>query len=248
MRTSLGSSFRGASSETPAVYCLLVLMGIVLLADLYLRGTLSLVLGWQVVWSWFASLQYWRALTFPFAHLTNFNLFLTDAIILYFFGGTLERAWGSARFLVFFFVSGLLAGAIVLALAPWFGGGLFLGMVGSWIAITIAYATLAPNATVLLFFVLPMSARLVALIGVGIELFFRNGAYGGPLPASIAIVALGVFAYYFTRGGFTFSLGRRGGPTMRERIERWQQRRRMRQWQRRVSRVERPEDLFKDKK
>jgi membrane associated rhomboid family serine protease len=247
MRPSFGSSFR-SSGETPAVYCLLVLMGVVLLADLYLHSALSFLLAWHVAWSWFPSLEYWRAITFPFAHLTDFNLFLMDAIVLYFFGGALERAWGSTRFLFFFFISGLLAGGIILALAPWFHGGIFVGMVGSWIAITIAYAALAPDATVLLFFVLPISARILALVSIGIELFFRNVAYGGPVPASIAIVGLGVFAYFFTRGGFTLRFGPRGGPTMRERIERWQQRRRMRQWQRRVSSAQRPEDLFKDKK
>jgi membrane associated rhomboid family serine protease len=249
MRTAVGYSFRG---ETPVVYVLLSIMGIVFLIDFYSHGVLTLALAWPVTFLWLKSLHLWLALTFPFVHFSDFNSLLTDAILLFFIGRSVEQAWGPGRFLFFFFASGMLAGVIVLiltAINPSMNGGIFIGMVGSFLAISIAFASMSPNSTILFFFVLPLPAWTVAVIGVAIELFFRNGLYGGPIPASIAIVGVGLFAFAFTRGRFSLSRAfSYKGPSLRERIERWQQRRRLRELQRRVTRVNRPVDLFKDKK
>jgi membrane associated rhomboid family serine protease len=241
--------YRFNSGETPAVYMLLAAMGIIFLVDFYLHNVLTFILLWPVTLGWLQSLHLWNAFTFPFVHGGSFNALLTDLLMLFFIGRSLEQAWGWARFTFFFFFSGLLAGMVVLVLSPLtHAGGLFVGMVGSFLAISVAFATLTPNSTILLFFVLPMPAWTIAALGVAIELFYRSPAYGGPLPASIAIAVVGLFAFAFTRGRFALGNAFRfGGPGLRERVERWRQRRRMRQWQRRVSRADRPEDLFKDR-
>jgi len=236
--------------ETPAVYALLSLMGIVFLADFFLRGSLTLLLAWQVTIPWLHSWMLWQPFTFPFVHLTSFLYLLTDGMVLYFFGGSLERAWGSARFLFFFFATGIVPGVVLLALQPWIPiSPLFYGMVGSLVSMVVAFAVMNPYATVLLI-IFPLQARWLGVLAVAFELFGRTALYGGPIPAVIAIAVTVAFAYVFTSGRLSLRslLPRGGGPSMRERLERWQQRRRMREWQRRVSRVKRPEDLFKDKK
>jgi membrane associated rhomboid family serine protease len=239
----------GGGGDTPAVYALLSIMGIIFFIDFFYGGRLDPILAWPPSVPWFGTLMLWQPLTFPFVHLGNFIFLLTDAIVLYFFGGSLERAWGSWKFLFFFFASGIVPGLVVMALSPWLPvSPYFVGMVGSFMAMVVAFAAMNPYETVLLI-IFPMQARWLGVLSVAFELFGRSGRYGGPYPALVAIAVTVVFAYFFTTSRLSWnSLLPRGGPTMRERIERWQQRRRMREWQRRVSRVDRPEDLFKDKK
>jgi membrane associated rhomboid family serine protease len=246
MRPTWGySSYR--AGDTPAVYALLAIMGIVFIVDWAFHGLISPWLVWPTTPVWFATLQFWRAFTFPFAHLSAPLYLLTDAIVLYFFGGSLERAWGSARFLTFFFLSGIVPGLVELALSPLTGGTLFFGMIGSFVGVVVAFAAMAPYQTVLLL-IFPMQARWLAAISVAYELFVRTPQYGGAWEAILAVGATAAFAYLFTTSRISLRWPtRRKGPSLRERIERWQQRRRMREWQRRVSRAQRPEDLFKDK-
>jgi membrane associated rhomboid family serine protease len=240
------SGYRGG--ETPAVYALLAAMGIVFIADWLAHGIISQWLVWPISPLWLATLELWRPFTFPFAHAGNFLYLITDALVLYFFGGSLERAWGAARFLFFFFLAGLVPGLVELALSFRTGGTLFYGMVGGFVGMVVAFAAIQPYQTVLLL-VFPLQARWLAALLVAYELFARTPVYGGAFPAILAVGATVGFAYLFTVTRLQFRLpAARRGPTLREQFERWQQRRRMREWQRRVSRAERPEDLFKDKK
>jgi uncharacterized protein len=240
------SGYRGG--ETPAVYALLAAMGIIFIVDWTSHGTITNWLVWPTTAAWLASLELWRPFTFPFAHGSSFLYLITDALVLYFFGGSLERAWGSARFLFFFFLAGIVPGLVELALSFRTGGTIFYGMVGGFVGMVVAFAALQPYQTVLLF-IFPLQARWLAALLVAYELFARTSIYGDWLQAILAVGATVGFAYLFTVTRFSLRLpsGRRG-PSLRERIERWQQRRRMREWQRRVSRAERPEDLFKNKR
>ncbi|MDQ6825070.1 MAG: rhomboid family intramembrane serine protease [Candidatus Eremiobacteraeota bacterium] len=252
MRSSWGSSSRNA--ETPAVYVLLAAFGVLFLIDFYMRNAVGPLLVWPISVEWLKSLQLWRPFTFPFVHGSNFWYLITDALVLYFFGSSLERAWGTGRFLFFFFASGIVAGLVVFVLGL-FGGSdslalvpTFFGMVGSLMSIVIAFAAMNPFATVLLYF-FPIQARWLGVLAVAFELFGRSGFYGGPVKALVAVGVTALFAYSFTVSRFSLNtLFRRRGPSLKEHLDRWQQRRRMRQWQRKVSRIERPDDLFKKDK
>ena len=236
------------SGETPAVYALLAAFGILFLVDFYIRNAVSPLLYWPISPLWLKSLQLWRPFTFPFTHAGNFWYLITDGLVLYFFGGSLERAWGSARFLFFFFASGIVDGLVVLALSPVLGDGLFFGMIGSMMALVIAFASMNPYATVLLYF-FPLQARWLGVLAFAFELFGRAQFYGSPVKALIAVPITALFAYGFTVSRFSLrTIFQRRGPSLKEQLDRWQQRRRMRQWQRRVSRIERPDDLFKKDK
>src|SRR5579872_4866154 len=137
MRPVWSSPSRGG--ETPAVYALLAAIGILFLIDFYANGVLAPKIVWPIDRTWLLSLQLWRPLSFPFEHARSFWYLITDGIILYFIGGSLERAWGSGRFLFFFFASGIVPGLIVLVLSPAFGGSLFYGMVGSSMSLVVAF-------------------------------------------------------------------------------------------------------------
>jgi membrane associated rhomboid family serine protease len=196
---------------------------------------------------WLTQLKFWQMITFPFVHNSVFSL-LFDAIVIFFFGGSLERAWGSARFVAFFFMCGIVAGLTVLGLT--FLGmppGFFIGMTGHFVGLGVAFGALNPYARIYIYFVLPVEGRWLGVISIFLELFVNYGSYGSPINAVIAIGVSALFAWTFTRG---FSFGPRGGgggAGFKERFERWRQRQRMRAWQRKVSQIDKPEDLFKDK-
>jgi membrane associated rhomboid family serine protease len=122
-------------------------------------GSASLVLHGQV----------WRLLTAGFVHLWSgdgaVSHILTTVACLYFFGPQLEDRWGWKKTLAFLFGSTAFAftlQTIIGALVPkldqreWFGG---LGMCD---ALVVAWALQArADSRVLLFFVLPVSPRML---------------------------------------------------------------------------------------
>jgi membrane associated rhomboid family serine protease len=229
---------------------LLAIMSIVFLVDWLMHGVITALLWWPVTPSWFATLAFWQPFTYQFAHGPSFFGFLADALVLFFFGGSLERAWGSGRFLFFFFACGIVAGLSAMALVPLFHvSPVFYGMLATFAALVVAFATLDPSATVLFSMLIPIQARWLAVFSIAWQIFGMTGIYGSPATAVASVGVTSLFAYYFTATRISLgSLFGRGAPSLRERMERWRQKRRWREWQRRVSRVERPEDLFKDNK
>jgi membrane associated rhomboid family serine protease len=237
-------------SDTPAVYGLLVIMLVFFLTGFLVPGLgqeLALWLGWPIDPSWFSQLRFWQMLTYGLVHLDFLSL-LFDVIVVYFFGSVLERAWGTPRFLAFFFLTGIVAGLAAIGMQfvfPALHGGFFLGMTGRFVGLGVAFGALNPSARIYIYFVLPVEARWLGWISIALELFLNNRAYGSVPAAIVAIALSALFAVAFTRGiGFRFPP--RGGPGLRDRFERWRQRQRMRAWQRKVSKVDKPEDLFKN--
>ena len=229
-------------ADTPAMYALLVAMIALFIVAFFGGGALVGLLAWPVSVEWFHAPLAWQPLTFPLVHNPGnpWNL-LFDGLVLFFFGGSLERAWGSARFLFFFVVSGIIAGGVVMLVAP-HGEAIFYGMIGSYVACSVAFASINPYATII-FFVFPIQARWLGPIAIAYELFFRNAYYGGPVPAVVAIAVVAAFGWAYAT--HRFDLGAWRGVSFKERLERWQQRRRWRKWQREAARIQKPSDLFK---
>lgn len=239
-------------SDTPAVFGLLVIM-LVFFATAFLMPGLGqdllIWLGWPIDPQWFAHLRFWQMLTYPLVHLDFWSM-LFDALVIFFFGSVLERSWGTLRFLAFFFLCGIVAGLAAIGMQfifPNLPGGFFLGMTGHFVGLGVAYGLINPYARVYIFFVLPVEARWLGWISIALELFLNYHSYGSVPAALVAIALSALFALAFTRGiNFRFPRGG-GGPGLRDRFERWRQRQRMRAWQRKVSKVDKPEDLFKNR-
>ncbi|MDE2049951.1 MAG: rhomboid family intramembrane serine protease [Gammaproteobacteria bacterium] len=117
----------------------------------------------------------WQLVTYAFLHDPGnilhifFNMFA-----LYMFGPALEQHWGGRRFLGYYFVCVIAAGATQLAVEYAAGTGEpTLGASGGIFGILLAFAVLFPRARLLLLLPpIPMPAWLfVTLYGV-LELFF----------------------------------------------------------------------------
>lgn len=237
---------RWAQGEPTATYAILAITAAYFFFTFLGLGAQSgLLFVWPLTPLWLPTLQLWRPFTFPFIHFDVLSAFF-DCLMLYFFGAPLERAWGTLKFLTFFFSCGIVAGLAVLALAPFGVVGELAGLGPIFVGLSVGYAALNPYAVILLFFVLPVQSRWIGVIGMALELFLGFHRYGGPVPALFAVALTGAYAYAFASGWGVF--GSSGLPRtfdLRNRFERWRQRQRMRAWQRKISKIDRPDDLFK---
>ena len=113
----------------------------------------------------------WQPVTYAFLHggLSHlvFNMFG-----LYMFGAELERVWGSKRFLVFYFVSVLMAAAAQLAIAAWTGNVYpTVGASGGLFGLLVGFAMLFPHRKIVpLIPPIPMPAWLFVVLYGLVEL------------------------------------------------------------------------------
>lgn len=148
-------------------------------------------------------LHVWQLFTYMFLHSGIGNI-LWNMLALWLFGIELERVWGTARFVRFYFLCGIFAGLTVIACAYIFGGVdvRTIGSSGAIYGILAAYALIFPDQTVLFGFLIPMKSKYFVMIIGGIvflqSYMAASGAYSG-----IAVTAdLGglVAGYLLLRG------------------------------------------------
>lgn len=114
-------------------------------------------------WNW------WKFLTYGFAHSplqqNGVMHILGNMLVLYFFGTPVERDLGQPRFLRIYLASIVLSGA-GWALVSWLTGreGLAIGASGAVSAVVMMFIFRYPQATVLLFFVIPVKAWILGVI------------------------------------------------------------------------------------
>ena len=100
---------------------------------------------------------FWQPFTYMFAHDGPGHLFF-NMLMLFIFGGAVERRLGRRNFIVFYLACGL-GGAVLGSFYP-------EGVVGASAAVygvMIAFASFNPDARLLVFFMFPVKARYVAL-------------------------------------------------------------------------------------
>jgi membrane associated rhomboid family serine protease len=146
----------------------------------------------------------WKLLTYLFILGSDPLGFIFGLMVLYFFGGWFERAWGSRRFLRFFLIAG--AGAALLPLVVSFFSERVAATAyfGSWSvleALTVAMGMLQPQMQVYFYFVIPLTARQLMFISWGLLGLFVvfHGSVVPYLPA-IGGVAMGLLLTLGTQG------------------------------------------------
>jgi hypothetical protein len=133
--------------------------------------------------------EWWRLGTFLFVPPAlpatwSFLWLALWLMVLHNVSTALENAWGSFRFTVYF-LAGALA-TMALALAPWPGV-----VTNAWLqaSLFLAFATLFPDEVFLLFFVLPVKAKWLALFtAAAMAWAFLTSGWMGRLTVAASLV------------------------------------------------------------
>ncbi|MFW5812070.1 MAG: rhomboid family intramembrane serine protease [Alkalispirochaetaceae bacterium] len=123
---------------------------------------------------------WWQPVTYMFAH-SGVRHILFNMLGLFFFGTQVEDRVGSNEFLLYYMVTGVLAGLFSL-LVYYLTGAYYvflLGASGAVYAVLLAFATYFPYARIFLFGILPIPAPVLVLGFAALSLFSQLGGGGG---------------------------------------------------------------------
>lgn len=168
--------------------------------------------GWVTSTFWFyppfALERPWTIVTYMFLHGSMSHI-LFNMLGLYFFGTQVEQRLGPNRFLWLYFISGITGGLFSFIFSP---GAPIIGASAAIYGIMFAFAYYWPDAEILIYFVLPLKARMMVILYTVLALWSGFGGVG----SGIAHFAhLGGFA-----GGFAYlKWSERGRRSFRARAE-----------------------------
>ena len=168
--------------------------------------------------------QIWRIFTTIVYPPFSDNVFwaVLGIYVYYSMGTSLERWWGSFNFNIYFFSSVLVSeiGIILFYLVT--GYNLPLMPLYMYFSIFMAYAITFPDATFLLFFVLPIKAKYLAIAEAAI--YFYNFLMGGMFNRVYILCAIIPVAVYFYISYFG------GGNPIQKMKEAAEQKKRREEW------------------
>ncbi len=134
--------------------------------------------------------QIWRLITYPLTYNAG-NLLLTAIALLcyYSLGRAMENMWGTLRFNLYY-----LTGVVLMDIYCMIFGGYasvsYLNM-----SLFLAYATMYPDATFLLFFIIPIKAWIFALVDLVMVLV---GLFTYPFPSNLfSVISLANYFLFF---------------------------------------------------
>jgi membrane associated rhomboid family serine protease len=178
----------------------------------------------------------WTILTYPLLGTGGVVGLLLGGYMLWVFGGSLERAWGRRDYLAF-----LVLVTAAPAVALWMGSlvtGRAAVLVGPWLplaAAVVAWATINPHERLLVYLVIPVQARWLAVLAAVLAFF------AFPFPLGVFALAGCGAAWWYAAGGrprlSRLAPPRAGRPAAgRSREDRpagWNPLERLRRWRRR---------------
>ncbi|MDR1975339.1 MAG: rhomboid family intramembrane serine protease [Bacteroidales bacterium] len=196
----------GFSMLPRAVKNLLIINFVIWLLDLSLQG-----IGIDMA-KWFG-LHYITADNFyPFQYVTymflhqGFSHLFFNMFALWMFGYAIENTWGSKRFLLYYFVTGIGAGIVQTLvvginqeihpmLAHQINNIITIGASGAVFGILLAFGMMFPNMHIFLYFLIPIKAKWFVIIYGVIELAAGIGGSGDGI------------AHFAHLGGMLFGIG-----------------------------------------
>jgi membrane associated rhomboid family serine protease len=113
----------------------------------------------------------WELATYLFLHGSIQHL-LFNMLALWMFGVTLERDWGTRRFLKYYFLCGIGAGVCDATVNALLGNWntSTIGASGAIYGVLLAFGVLYPEAIILFLFIFPIQAKYFVMIMGAIEL------------------------------------------------------------------------------
>lgn len=115
----------------------------------------------------------WTFVSYMFLH-GGFSHILFNMLGLFIFGTQVERQMGSLEFLLFYLMTGILAGVFSFAVYCLTGayGVILMGASGALFAVELAYAVFFPDSIIYIWGILPLRAPVMVLGFTALELFF----------------------------------------------------------------------------
>jgi membrane associated rhomboid family serine protease len=156
-------------TQPPAVKTLLAVHTAVYLAQWFAWGPVNAALALtpsRVV----GSLWLWQPFTYIFLHtigIFGFFFYLVHMYVLGSLGRDLAYRWGSAGFAFYYMACGLAGAAVAVALGS-FAPASMMGSSTVLLGLLVAFATLAPGARIMFYF-MPMTARQLVWLVVILE-------------------------------------------------------------------------------
>lgn len=135
--------------------------------------------------------QIWRLFTYPLTYLTSNILLMAISLLCYYsLGNAMERMWGTLKFNIFY-LTGVVLMDIYAMIFNCSANVYYLNM-----SLFLGYATLFPDASFLLFFIIPVKAWVLALFDLVIILL---GVFSPPFTAAnlFPLIALGNYFLFF---------------------------------------------------
>ena len=162
-----GNSFQ---RTTPIVLNLIIINGLVFIAQLFLDKTMNLTTTLGLYPYETSLFKPYQLVTHMFAHdTTNFFHIILNMYGLWMFGSVLERSWGPKRFLIFYLACGLAAGIAQTLLVH---DGWSIGASGAVMGLLGAFGYLFPNTQFFIIpFPFPIKAKYLVIIIAAIDLF-----------------------------------------------------------------------------
>ena len=116
----------------------------------------------------------WTFVTYMFLH-AGFSHIFFNMFALFLFGTQVERQMGSREFLLFYFVTGVLAGifSFVVYVLTRTHEVWLMGASGAIFAVQLAYAVFFPDAIIYIWGILPLRAPVMVLGFTVLELVFQ---------------------------------------------------------------------------
>jgi membrane associated rhomboid family serine protease len=126
--------------------------------------------------------RYWQFITYMFIHdPRSLSHIIFNMLALFIFGTQVERRLGSREFLLYYLLSGTLAG-IFSFLVYWLTGAYnvyLMGASGAIFAIQLAYAVLFPQSILYIWGILPLRAPIMVLGFTALELILMLTGLAG---------------------------------------------------------------------
>jgi membrane associated rhomboid family serine protease len=149
--------------------------------------------------------RYWQFITYMFIHdPRSFSHIIFNMLALFIFGSQVERRIGSLEFLLYYLLTGVLAG-IFSFIVYWFTGSytvFLMGASGAIFAVQLAYAVLFPHSILYVWGILPLRAPVMVLGFTALEVVLMFTGLGGNVAhfTHLAGFAFG-WLYFLTRFG-----------------------------------------------
>jgi len=141
----------------------------------------------------------WQLFTYLFLHGGLWHL-LVNMFTLWMFGVTLERAWGTRRFLKYYFLCGVGAGLCDVVANALLGrwGTSTIGASGAIYGLLLAFGVLYPDTTILFSFLFPIKAKYFVMIYGAIELLAALGTRNSGV-SNIAHLGGMAFGFFYLK-------------------------------------------------